>query len=210
MVFNFDSRLPLRFNSIFWTKHEITSANSDPACRFRYFETNVIVHQNNNTIQGISLNIATRKDQSEIRNCHAYRIDGQVGVGSTANTPMLTEDATHTIAIDHAEVRLNCMANKVLAQGLGQIVDRSRRRAPGKPVEVIKVLHRCWNATHTHRVDFYANYLLDTNLASSLTTANANALATGNIISLRGNVVSITMDNTWEIQVSSTLSVKMQ
>ncbi|EGG04693.1 uncharacterized protein MELLADRAFT_108257 [Melampsora larici-populina 98AG31] len=144
--------------------------------------------------RGIPLKITARRNQSELQKSRAYRIEGQVAIHGNDNQPLLLEDSPSTIAIGNAELRLNSMVNQVLAQGLGQIVEWSRREGEGLPIEVIKVMHRCWN--DTRRIEFHATYLLDTNITSKLTM---NALAEGNIISLRGRVVAYT--NTWEIEV---------
>ncbi|KAH9810177.1 hypothetical protein DFH28DRAFT_903172 [Melampsora americana] len=187
-------QFPLRFSSIFWTKDEIISA-AEHSDRFRFFETNIIINQNG--LHGISLKIAAQREQSELQARHAYRIDGQVAMWGAR--PILLEDFATTIAIDHAEVRPNCMVNKVSAQGVGQIVEWSADHGSVVPHEVIKVLHRCWNFTQSQHVDFHVNWVLSTHLTSPLTI---NALTEGNIISLRGNVVSY-VDNIWEIQVSN-------
>ncbi|EGG00881.1 uncharacterized protein MELLADRAFT_67372 [Melampsora larici-populina 98AG31] len=164
--------------------------------RFAYFETEILIHQS----KGVPLKIAARRDQSELQEHHAYRLDAPVAVWGPDDLPMLMEDFATTLEIEHAEVLPHCRINKVLAQGLGQIVEWSRRRTTGLPIEVIKVLHRCWNATQTQRVEFYANYLLSTNITSTLTMG---ALEVGNLISLRGLVVSyVEPAHTWDIQAT--------
>ncbi|EGG07503.1 uncharacterized protein MELLADRAFT_62579 [Melampsora larici-populina 98AG31] len=189
------SGLPLRFSSIFWTNAEVQLGD-----RYAYFQSDVIINENGNGPQGISVKIAARRDQTELQPRHAYRIDGPVAVWGPHNKPILMEDFQNTIEINHAEVRPNCLANKVLAQGLGRIVEWSRRETSGLPIEVIKVLHRCWNSTRTQRVDFHANYLLNTNITSKFTM---DALNVGNLISLRGRVVSfIDIHHIWEIEAT--------
>ncbi|EGG02421.1 uncharacterized protein MELLADRAFT_66375 [Melampsora larici-populina 98AG31] len=201
MELRFQPKLPLRFSSIFWTKHEITTTETDT---FQYFDTDVFINQDG--LHAISLNIAASREESEIKSYHAYRIDGRVGTWGSDHRPILMEDTSNTIVIDHAKVRPNCMINKVCAQGLGQIVEQSIRRTSGIPIKAIKVLHQGWNSTHSQSVDFHVNYLLDPHYTTS--SLKENALAAGNLISLRGNVVSIGMDNTWEIQVRYSLGYR--
>ncbi|EGG06925.1 uncharacterized protein MELLADRAFT_63060 [Melampsora larici-populina 98AG31] len=139
------SGYPLRFNSIFLTKRQIISVEADRDDRFSYFESDVIVHESG--LQGHALTVAALKIDTQIRDNHAYRLNGQVAVSNSKNDTFLLEDAQSTIPIDDAEVLLRSMANKVLTQGVGRIVEWSARGTAhnSTPTEVIKVMHQCWD-----------------------------------------------------------------
>ncbi|EGG07454.1 uncharacterized protein MELLADRAFT_62657 [Melampsora larici-populina 98AG31] len=161
-----------------WLNFTINDAYSLFEHRYAYFKSCVIVNQNG--LHGISLKIAAKRDESELQENRPYRLDGPVGVWGPDDRPMLFEDFPNTIEIDDAEVRPQCMVNKVLAQGLGQIVEWSTRQTCGAPVEVIKVMHRCWNSTVSDNKSSYSSsfpnssvYIYDTLLFPSITANSA-------------------------------------
>lgn len=196
-------RFPLRFSSIFWTQNEV---NLDAFRSFTCFRSHIIL--GNQTLEGVSLIVAGKHGKTGLASNHAYRIEGDVAAGGFQTKSTIFEDNENTITIDHAEVRLNCIHNKVSAQGVGQIVDWCLRTLPntGHSVEVIKVKHRCSNPDI--RVEFYANYVVDTDVSSTL---HLDALSVGNIISLRGNVVGHDNDSgTWEIHTAEIQMIHYQ
>lgn len=90
----------------------------------------------------MSIGIAARVPETILRSNHVYQIEGPVSVGEAGLT--IFEESPNTTAIDDGEVRVNAMANKVTAQGIGRIVEWSCRgaaNATGRD-EVIKVMHQ--------------------------------------------------------------------
>ncbi|EGG06281.1 uncharacterized protein MELLADRAFT_87389 [Melampsora larici-populina 98AG31] len=198
------ARFPLRFSSIFWTRHDVEHDESEV---FKCFESNVIIVADD--AEGVPLMIAAKKHETILRRGRAYRIEGQVAAGGRNSISTVFEDVVNTIAIDQAEVRVNALVNKVSAHGVGQIVDWDLRSASeeGCYNEVIKVLHWCTGSSG-ERVEFHANWLINAQVAESI---SGDALCAGNVIGLRGNVTGfLSRDNTWEIQVTEILLVQCE
>ncbi|EGG01523.1 uncharacterized protein MELLADRAFT_92022 [Melampsora larici-populina 98AG31] len=195
MCLHFLSSFPLRFSGIFRTQHTRNAVNLDVDPRFQCFVSDITIRSG--TLDRVELLIAGNIAKTALTHNRAYRIDGEVGVGGRDTVSILFKDAAHTISFDHAAVDLSLLCNKVSAQGIGQIVDWSRRSAYGGStnVEVIRVHHR---SLAGNPVVFAADYILTPYMTLPLCH---NALAIGNIISLRGHVIGHNMENNiWEIE----------
>ncbi|EGG07285.1 uncharacterized protein MELLADRAFT_62549 [Melampsora larici-populina 98AG31] len=129
------ANFPLRFSSVFWTRNDVEHEENDA---FVCFETNVIIKKDDT--RGVPLMVAARRDESILRRGHASRIEGHVAAGGINSVSTIFEDADNTIEIDHAEVRVKSLVDKVSAHGVGLIVDWDLRSGPdeGCYTEVIK------------------------------------------------------------------------
>ncbi|EGG08614.1 uncharacterized protein MELLADRAFT_61843 [Melampsora larici-populina 98AG31] len=186
-----------------FSQTELAIHNSTP--RLKLFETDVII--DSGALEGIKVFIATERNGTSMKLNHAFRIDGEVAAGGSNSVSTIFEDSITTISIDHAEVRLNCMLNRVTTHGIGRIEEWSRRvlTPSSRSVEYIKVLHRC---TAFMRHDFHVIYLLKPHITDYL---SIDALNVGNVISLCGVVVAHQQaTNTWEIEVSEVQMIQVQ
>ncbi|EGG00167.1 uncharacterized protein MELLADRAFT_93846 [Melampsora larici-populina 98AG31] len=193
------TKYPLRFSSIFWIKNQVFSDDVALDSKYTFFETNVVV--NDSGFRGHSLNVGSLNDNIHVKSNHAYRLDGQVGIARDGGKSLFFEDTATTIPIDKAEVRPQSMANNVLAQGHGKIVDWFGSATDDCiPIEVIRVSHRYPDVMGPQREEFFANDLLPSHLTLPL---DIEALTEGNIISLRGKVVAYEESNrTWIIEAT--------
>ncbi|KAH9810999.1 hypothetical protein DFH28DRAFT_848016, partial [Melampsora americana] len=58
----------------------------------------------------------------ELKCNSAYRIQPMIAAGGNWGVTTLFEDLENPIVMDNTEVQLNCMVNKVMANGIGRIV----------------------------------------------------------------------------------------
>ncbi|EGG06693.1 uncharacterized protein MELLADRAFT_63216 [Melampsora larici-populina 98AG31] len=179
--------LPLRFSSVFYLGNQVVTDN-DGNGRFRIHETNVFFRQTE--FRAVSLFVAGLRGESRLCSGNCYRIDGQVAGASGGGTPILFEMARGTIVLDPESANPVSLTNKVLTEGVGQVVEWF-----GRPV-----VGGIGREEERRVVEFYVTYVLD---AAVTCTLSMDTLDVNNILQLRGNVFGFDVArNRWEVKVA--------
>lgn len=94
-------------------------------------------------MQALRLILACHKKNSGLQADGAYKVEGQVAMGSVEKTMTLFEESSSTIKLLDGAVDIEAMVNKVSVAGIGRVVEWfGRARVGGLADEVCTVLHR--------------------------------------------------------------------
>ncbi|KAH9806988.1 hypothetical protein DFH28DRAFT_918206 [Melampsora americana] len=200
MKFQLPTALPLRFSSVFWIRHEV-STTTQPVC----INTDVVIDRSSPT--GIPINIVTDRNTTCLQPHRAYKISGQVACGTVEKQWTLFEEPATTILLDADAIRFNCIVDKVSAHGIGIILNWDCRASDfGEDfVEILQVQHR---SLRPMQHDFVVNYIVDLNLSCTLPM---DAFKVGNLISIHGNVVGHDHhQNQWEVHATEIIMIHCQ